>query len=411
MQGPTEEADASASTENVVREGPDTATSMNTNGTVAVRRKAAKRTNPWDLPTGELILASPPPPLPQAEDIPATKKPRLEEPLSASADEAATHISSRDTAISLPAAVAAAATATTSDHAYRDLAKVTWSMGPWTPGEDAKLTSAVTNTSKKKWGQEYIIDWAAISAQVPDRTKKQSYSRWHIVLNPDVDRATELKGGCWTPDVSVDIPPPTADNDNANADPDTDTQANAVAARRQWTLEEDAKLTSAVNTGKNKYGNEYRIDWAAIAVLVPGRPKNHCHDRWRKFLEPSIDRTPGRIGSWTEDEDTKLKDAVQTHGGKNWPAIAALVPGRTTKQCRNRWHGAFNHSIALTAGREGKWTAVENSKLKDAVQTHGGNDWGSIAALIPGRTKKQCHSRWRDVLYSSIGRANVRTGK
>jgi hypothetical protein len=35
------------------------------------------------------------------------------------------------------------------------------------------------------------------------------------------------------------------------------------------------------------------------------------------------------MGEWTAVEDGKLKDAVQTHGGKNWVAISALVAGRT----------------------------------------------------------------------------------
>jgi hypothetical protein len=32
-------------------------------------------------------------------------------------------------------------------------------------------------------------------------------------------------------------------------------------------------------------------------------------------------------------EDEKLKDLVQTHDGKNWNAMARLVPGRTKLQC------------------------------------------------------------------------------
>jgi hypothetical protein len=55
-------------------------------------------------------------------------------------------------------------------------------------------------------------------------------------------------------------------------------------------------------------------------------------------LDPSIDRANGRTGKWAEAEDSKLKDAVQTHGGKDWAAIAALVPGRTQKQCHQKWH-------------------------------------------------------------------------
>jgi hypothetical protein len=49
----------------------------------------------------------------------------------------------------------------------------------------------------------------------------------------------------------------------------------------------------------------------------------------------------------------KMKNAAQTHGCKNWGAIAALVPGRTKIQCRNRWYNAFNPSIDRASGRKG----------------------------------------------------------
>jgi hypothetical protein len=48
--------------------------------------------------------------------------------------------------------------------------------------------------------------------------------------------------------------------------------------------------------------------------------------------------TASRSGRWTTDEDNKLKDAVQMHGGKDWAAIAALIPCRTLLQCTKRWH-------------------------------------------------------------------------
>jgi hypothetical protein len=47
---------------------------------------------------------------------------------------------------------------------------------------------------------------------------------------------------------------------------------------------------------------------------------------------------------------------------------------------------------------ECEWTAVEDSKLKDAVRMHGVKDWFAVAARVPGRTKEQCNNRWRDVL-------------
>jgi hypothetical protein len=196
------------------------------------------------------------------------------------------------------------------------------------------------------------------------------------------------------PDVSVGLlpPPPAADNDNTNANADlvsTDMTPNAGAttvARRRWTLEEDTKLTSAVtNTSKKKCGKEYNFNWAAIATLVPSRTSSQCRLRWKDALDPTIDRVSGRAGKWTSVEDTKLKDAVQTHGGKNWETIAALVPGRTKSQCNSRWHGALDTNIDPTTARAGKWSDDEDKKLKGAVLTHGGKNWDKIAAMVPGR--------------------------
>jgi hypothetical protein len=215
-----------------------------------------------------------------------------------------------------------------------------------------------------------------------------------------------------SPDASVVLPPP-ADNDetNRNADPVTSTQPNAGANRR-WTVDEDAKLMSAItNTSKMKWGNEYKTNWAAVAALVPGRTRLQCRTRYRGTLVFNIDPTTKRVANWTADEDKKLKDAVQTHDGKNWAAIAALVPGRTLTQCSSRWHHALDPSIDRANGRTGKWTAVEDSDLKDAVQTHDGKNGGAIAALVPGRSRIQCCGRWRDKLDPSLDRASGRKGK
>jgi hypothetical protein len=269
-----------------------------------LRRKAAKRTLPFDLAAEELLVS-------QAEDNPARKKPRLEEPLPT------------------------------------------------------------------------LIDQAA--------------------------RKTD------SPDLSLGLPPLVADNDDTNANPMADTSSNAGAstwATARWTTEEDAKLTSAVaSTSKKKWGKEYKTDWDAVAALVLLRTKKQCWDRWHNVLNPSIDRANGRTGKWTAVEGDMLKDAVQRHGGKDWGAVAALVPGRTKNQCRSRWHNTLNLSIALAAGREGKWAEDEDIKLKDAVQMHGGMNWGAITALVPGRTRSQCKSRWYNALNPNIDRANVRKGK
>jgi hypothetical protein len=195
------------------------------------------------------------------------------------------------------------------------------------------------------------------------------------------------------------------DDDDANTDAEsvTDTQSKPRAKKRDWASEEDAKLTIAVaNTSKKKWGKEYKTDWPAISSLVPGRTRRQCWFRWHDVLDPNIDRTPpGRTGKWKEDEDSKLNDAVQTHGAKNWAAIAALVPGRTRKQCGQRWKDVLDPSIDRTPlGRTCNWAEDEDSKLKNAVQKYDGKNWAAIAALVPGRTKVQCRNRLQSLRRS-----------
>jgi hypothetical protein len=351
---PTEDNEASVPSEHVLS-GP------NLNRTFTVRRKAAKRILPWDLPADEIQLVLP---RPQDEDIiQETKRPRLETPFSTFLiDEATTENMSHTTTVALPPPAA------DDDDDARTGSDIVTDMHPnaratgapryvyWTPEEDKQLTIAVTNTCKKKQGKEYKADWIAIAALVPSRTKIQSTRRWHGVLKHIVDRETGRAGA--------------------------------------WVEDEDIKLKNAVQThgGKN---------WAAIAALVPGRTKSQCHNRWHNALDPRFDRANGRTGTWTEDEDIKLKNAVQTHGGKNWAAIAALVPGRTKNQCHERWHRVLDPSIDRANGAT-RWAEDEDNKLKDAVQKHGGKDWAAIAALVPGRTKIQCWSRWHSALDPSI---------
>ena len=44
----------------------------------------------------------------------------------------------------------------------------------------------------------------------------------------------------------------------------------------------------------------------------------------------------GKI-SWTKEEDQLLMICAQHTGGKKWAWVAEHFPGRTNKQCRNRY--------------------------------------------------------------------------
>jgi hypothetical protein len=71
-----------------------------------------------------------------------------------------------------------------------------------------------------------------------------------------------------------------------------------------------------------------------------------CQSRWHNVLYSSVDGVNKCTGKRKEDEDIKLKAAVQKHGDKDWAAIVSLVQGRTRKQCWNRWK---RHMDPLTA--------------------------------------------------------------
>jgi hypothetical protein len=233
-------------------------------------------------------------------------------------------------------------------YGYEDDARATGALE-----EDAKLTNVVTNNSEKKWGKENRSDWAAATVLVMGQTV-------HSSINPT----------------------------SAHMD--------------RWTTDEDTKLKDAVqmHNGKN---------WDAIAALIPGRTSRKCWHRWRDALDPRVIRMTGRTGNWTPDEDTKLNDAVHIHG-KNWDAIAALVLGRTQKQCWHRWRDALDPRVIRTAGRTGNWKRDEDTKLRDAAYIHAGKNWPAIAALVLGRTQKQCSNRWRYVLDPRTNWTNRRTG-
>jgi hypothetical protein len=299
-----------------VRDDPQ----MNQNLTVTgVRRKAAKRTFPWDLPADEVQLT-----LPRTQDevrddfIRETNRPRLEELLPTLIDEAPTENTTQDTTVALPSPDAAAA--------------------------DSDATHPVTDA------------------------------------HPNVSTTWAPLPRCY----------PT--------DPVTDTHPNVTTSppRRNWTPVEDEQLTRAItNTPKKEHLGELTSDWVTITAQVPGRTKKSCQSRWWKTLDPNIDTVTARSENWIEDEDKKLKDAVREHGIKSWKKVAARVPGRTTKECKNRWCETLKPKIDPAPARSGKWTVDEDTKLKDAVQVHGAKKWEEIAALIPGRTGGQCCGMWR----------------
>jgi hypothetical protein len=284
-------------------------------------------------------------------------------------------------------------------------ARATGARRHWTPAEDDKLKNAVQIHGGKNWD--------AIAHLVSSRTNEQCSKRWHGVLDARIVGTTVRKGK-WTPEEDDKL----KDAVQMHGVKNWEVIARLVPGRmkvqcsRRWKYALDARIVgTTVRTGKwtpdedDKLRNAVQMHdgkkWDAIACLVSGRTKRQCSNRWY-VLDARIVGMAVRTGKWTSDEDGNLKNAVQIHGSKNWDAIVRLVPGRTSNQCHGRWNYALNPSIVLTTWRTGKWTEDEDARLKDAVQMHGGKDWSAIAALVTGRAKVQCRSRWHQYLEHSI---------
>jgi hypothetical protein len=375
-------------------------------------RKTAKRTFPWDLKAEEIQLALPPP---QDEDIRMTKKPRLQESLHASTDGAARKTPSSDISVGLPYPDTPPSNDTVDASTLRRSQRQT----QLPPIETSEEELDYDDDDDSNADDADYVDYAAadhsdsdpVMDMYPNARTTRAPRRWTKKEDPAPTKIVSHDTMLTLPPVDVD----------ADADP---VKMLVISTRHNncWTPDEDVELTNALrNTYKKKRGKEYKIDWVAVAALVPGRTKKQCRYRWRHYLVSKFDPPMARVGKWTADEVKKLKDAVPTQGDKNWETIAALVPGRTKVQCYDGWRVALLSNIDPSTARVGKWTADEAKKLRDAVLAHGGKNWSEIAALVPGRTRVQCLDRWtksdvanrnrRDTLVSNIDPSTARVGK
>lgn len=88
-----------------------------------------------------------------------------------------------------------------------------------------------------------------------------------------------------------------------------------------------------------------------------------------------------RHGSWTAEEDAKLRLAVSVFGN-SWIEVAEVIAGRTSEQCRDRWSDKINPSLARR-----KWTDDEDKLLLQAVDSLGTSNWKGVSEhLGNGRT-------------------------
>ena len=95
-------------------------------------------------------------------------------------------------------------------------------------------------------------------------------------------------------------------------------------------------------------------------------------------------------GAFTPDEDAIIVEAMREAGkgrSPSWMDVAARIPGRIGKQCRERWTNHLDPNL-----KKGGWTREEDAVVA-AAQGRWGNAWTKIAELLPGRAENAVKNR------------------
>ena len=110
-------------------------------------------------------------------------------------------------------------------------------------------------------------------------------------------------------------------------------------ARKRLSASQGSDLTDDLSSSN---GSECSISSARTVIIAPSVTADHF-PRARKCAQ------------WTAEDDLKMIELVRKFGPKHWSRIAAHLPGRVGKQCRERFAPA-NYACAS------QYATFENQK-------------------------------------------------
>lgn len=104
--------------------------------------------------------------------------------------------------------------------------------------------------------------------------------------------------------------------------------------RKYFSEKEDELLIDAIL----KYKKE---SWNDIAKFVPGRSPKQCRDRWSNYLKPSLIFDP-----WENSDDQLLVSLVNKYG-THWSKMKNFFPNRSSNSIKNRWNFLLKNHVKV----------------------------------------------------------------
>lgn len=92
-------------------------------------------------------------------------------------------------------------------------------------------------------------------------------------------------------------------------------------------------------------------------------------------------------GTFTPDEDAKLKELINEYGDKNFSLISRQMPHRGVRELRRRYANFLKGSINDTS-----WSPQENDLLKEMYKKYGAK-WGKISNFFKQRSPSSIRNR------------------
>ena len=102
----------------------------------------------------------------------------------------------------------------------------------------------------------------------------------------------------------------------------------------------------------------------------------------------SNNNEPVNRGSWSQEEDLALMNAITQHGETKWVEISKCIGTRSPKQARERWTNCLKPGL-----KKGPFEPMEDDIILQKHQEFG-NKWAIIARFLAGRSAGAVKNRW-----------------